>query len=71
MIRRTRTLFAKPAKRSKSKLQGQGNLVPEYLGGGAWVVENTIYLSLDYSPEPDQTIHDFPKATGGHTRPSN
>ena len=41
--------------------------MPEYLGGGAWVVENTIYLSLNYSPEPSQPIHDFPKATPAGT----
>ena len=67
MIRSTRTLFAKPSKRSTSKLQGQGNPVPDYLGGGAWVVENTIYLSLDYSPESGQPIHDFPKVTPAGT----
>jgi len=67
MIRSTRTLHAKPAKRPTSKLQGQGETVPECLGRGAWVVENTIYLSLDYSPASGQAIHDFPKATPAGT----
>lgn len=66
-MRSTRTLQGRAAKRPTSKLQGQGEPVPEYLGGGAWVVENTIYLSLDYSPAPDQAIHDFPKATPAGT----
>ena len=57
------TLFAKPATRPASRRQGQGEAIPECLGDGAWVVEDAIYLSLDYSPAPGQAIHDFPKVT--------
>lgn len=66
-MRATRTLQAKAPKRPTSKLQGQGEPIPAYLGSGAWVLKNTIYLSVDYAPSPDCAIHDFPKVTPAGT----
>ena len=66
-MRTTRTLQSKAAKRPTSRLQGQGEPVPAYLGSGAWVLENTIYLSAEYTPSPEQAIHDFPKVTPAGT----
>ena len=31
------------------------------------MIRNTIYLSVDYAPSPDQAIHDFPKVTPAGT----